>query len=49
MCIEDNIKFRSIKEAGQYYKIRPNNISCCLNKKSKSQTAGGKHWKYDIE
>ncbi len=46
-CIEDNLIFSSIKEAGEYYNIRPNNIACCLCKSSKSKTAGGKHWIYD--
>lgn len=48
-CIEDNKHFNSIKEAGKYYNIRPNNIAVCLCNSSKVKTAGGKHWKYDIE
>ena len=46
-CIEDNLSFNSIKEAGKYYNIRPNNIACCLCNSSKAKTAGGKHWEYD--
>lgn len=46
-CLEDNLTFNSIKEAGKYYNIRPNNIACCLCKSSKAKTAGGKHWEYD--
>lgn len=47
ICIEDNIKFNSLIEAGEYYNIRPNNIACCLCKNAKVKTAGGKHWEYD--
>ena len=47
ICIEDNKHFNSIKEAGKYYNIPPNNITCCLSNKTKNKTAGGKHWKYD--
>ena len=47
ICIEDNKKFNSILEAGEYYNIRANNIACCLCKSSKVKSAGGKHWKYD--
>lgn len=43
-CIDDNKIFNSIKEAGQYYNIRPNNIASCLCEKSKTKTAGGKRW-----
>ena len=43
-CIDDNIIFNSIKEAGKYYNIRPNNIATCLCESSKSKTAGGKRW-----
>ena len=46
-CVEDNLTFNSIKEAGKYYNIRPNNIACCLCKSSKVKTAGGKRWEYD--
>ena len=42
ICIEDNKKFNSILEAGEYYNIRANNIACCLCKSSKVKTAGGK-------
>lgn len=47
-CIDDNKIFNSIKEAGEYYNIRSNNIACCLCKKSKSKTAGGKRWCYYV-
>jgi predicted GIY-YIG superfamily endonuclease len=43
-CIDDDKIFNSINEAGIYYNIRPNNIACCLSKKSKVKTAGGKRW-----
>lgn len=43
-CIDDDIIFDSIKEAGKYYGIRPNNIANCLCEKSKSKTANGKRW-----
>ena len=46
MCIDDNKIFNSIKEAGEYYHIRPNNISSCLCNKSKSKTACGRRWCY---
>lgn len=46
-CLEDNLIFESILEAGKHYNIRPNNIACCLCKSSKAKTAGGKHWEYD--
>lgn len=45
-CIDDNKVFNSIKEAGEYYNIRPNNIACCLSKRSKAKTAGGRRWCY---
>ena len=45
-CIDDNKIFNSIKEAGEYYNIRPNNISHCLFDSSKYKTAGGKRWCY---
>lgn len=45
-CVDDNKIFNSIKEAGEYYNIRPNNIASCLCKSSKSKTAGGKRWCY---
>jgi len=48
-CIEDNKLFKSIKEAGEYYKIRANNIACCLCKNAQAKTAGGKHWCYVFE
>lgn len=47
-CIDDNKIFNSIKEAGEYYKIRPNNITSCLCEKSKAKTAGGKRWCYYV-
>lgn len=43
-CIDDDIVFNSIKEAGEYYKIRPNNIASCLCTKAPNRTAGGKRW-----
>lgn len=45
-CVDDNKIFNSIKEAGEHYNIRPNNIASCLCKSSKSKTAGGKRWCY---
>ena len=45
-CIDDNKIFKSIKEAGEYYNIRPNNISHCLYNGSMYKTAGGKRWCY---
>jgi hypothetical protein len=47
-CIDDNKTFNSIKEAAKFYNIRPNNISSCLCKSSKSKTAGGKIWCYNV-
>jgi len=43
-CIDDNKTFNSIKEAANYYNIRPNNIAICLCEKSKAKTTGGKRW-----
>lgn len=43
-CIDDDLIFESIKKAGEYYNIRPNNIASCLCESSKTKTAGGKRW-----
>lgn len=43
-CIDDNKIFNSLKEAGEYYGIRANNIASCLCEKSKAKSAGGKRW-----
>ena len=43
-CIDDNKIFNSIKEASEYYGIRPNNIAGCLCEKSRMKTTKGKRW-----
>lgn len=44
LCIENNITYTSIKEAGEQTSIDRRNISSVC--KGKRQTAGGYHWKY---
>lgn len=45
-CIDDNKVFNSIKEAGEYYDIRPSNISKCLSNNISNKTAGNRRWCY---
>ena len=44
VCLETNIFYNSVKEAGEKNKINPSSISNCC--RGVSKTAGGYHWKY---
>ena len=43
-CIETEIIFFSVSEAGRQYQIKPSNISAC--DRGERKTAGGYHWVY---
>lgn len=43
-CIEKDIVFNSIREAGNFAKIDPSTISKCC--RGKQKTSGGYHWEY---
>ena len=43
-CIETEIIFFSVSEAGRQYQIKPSNISACA--RGERKTAGGYHWVY---
>ena len=47
ICLDMNIKFNSIKEAGEYFSIRTSEISACC--KGKRKTCGGHRWAYITE
>lgn len=43
-CIEKDIAFNSINEAGNFAKVDPSTISKCC--RGKQKTSGGYHWEY---